>query len=78
MDFYSYMKNLSQPIINPSYMNMNSTHLHIIPYNEFKNSMIYGVILLILEKTIWKDVDDEILICTFFGRNIFYLLKLLV
>jgi hypothetical protein len=77
MDFYNYTKNISQPMVNPSYMNMNSTHLHIIPYNELKNSMIYGVILLMLQKT-WKDVDDEILICTFFGRNIFYLLKLLV
>jgi hypothetical protein len=57
---------------------MNSTHLHIIPYNEFKNSMIYGMILLILKKAIWKDVDDEILICTFFCRKIFYLLKLAV
>ncbi len=78
MDFYSYTKNLSQSIISTSYMNMNSTHLHIIPYNEFKNSMIYGMILLILKKAIWKDVDDEILICTFFCRKIFYLLKLAV
>lgn len=69
MDFYSYTKDFSQSIISPNYMNMNSTHLHIIPYNELKNSMIYGVTLLILKKTIWKDVDDKILICTFFCRK---------